>query len=73
MKPTTVYLAETTQETLQQIAHQTGRTEAELIQEAIEDYLARQKTKVLPKSVGIGASGMSNLSERSEELLWSDE
>ncbi len=73
MKPTTVYLPDTTEKNLEQLAHQTGRTQIELIQEAVEEYLARRQTGVLPSSVGLGASGLSNLSERTEELLWSDE
>ncbi|AFY78957.1 MAG: CopG family transcriptional regulator [Hydrococcus sp. C42_A2020_068] len=72
MKPTTVYLPEETEANLQQLAKKTGRSPEELIQKAIENYLAKQ-TFSLPKSVGMGASGMSNLAERSEELLWKEE
>jgi hypothetical protein len=73
MKPTTLYLPETTEESLQQLAQQTGRTQVELIQEAIEEYLTKQTKTSLPPSVGLGASGLPNLSERTAELLWSDE
>jgi metal-responsive CopG/Arc/MetJ family transcriptional regulator len=72
MKPTTVYLPEETAANLQKLAKKTGRSLEELIQEAVENYLTKQ-TSSLPKSVGMGASGMSNLAERSEELLWKDE
>ena len=71
-KPTTIDLSEETEAHLQQLAVQTGRSPAELIQEAILNYLATQ-TRKLPKSVGMGASGMSDLASRSEELLWKQE
>jgi predicted transcriptional regulator len=65
MKPTTVYLPEETEANLQKLAQETGRSLEELIQEAIKNYLAAKQTSSLPKSVGMGASRMSNLAERS--------
>lgn len=46
MKETTIELSEETQQTLQQIALQTGCSESELIREAIKDYLERKKSTV---------------------------
>ena len=71
MKETTVYLPEEANRALEQLAHQTGRSQTELIREAIEHYLSRQRPP-LPRSVGMGASGRSDLAERDEELLWQD-
>jgi predicted transcriptional regulator len=71
MKTTTVHLPDEANLALEQLALQTGRSQAELIQEAIADYLSR-KRQSLPSSIGTGASGRSDLSERDEELLWQD-
>jgi hypothetical protein len=69
MKTKTFYLQETLDQNLEQLAQTTGRSIDELIQEALELYLAQQ-TKPMPRSMGIGSSGMKNLAKRSEELLW---
>ena len=69
MIETVVPLPKNLNDSLNQIAQVTGRSQAELIQEAIEQYLLRQ-TRLLPRSVGMGASNMGDLSERDEELLW---
>ena len=71
MKSTTVELPDEMDSFLKQIAHQTGRTEAELIREAIEDYLIR-KNRPLHSCIGMGASGQPNLAQRDEELLWTE-
>jgi len=72
MKQTTVYLPEEIDNSLNTLAQMTGRTQAELIQEAIQQYLLRTN-QPLPQCVGMGASGMRNLSERDEELLWQED
>jgi hypothetical protein len=72
MKPTTIYLPEETEAHLQQLAIEIGRSPAELIHEAISNYLALQSRK-LPKSVGMGSSKISDLAARSESLLWKEE
>lgn len=71
MKRTTVYLPEEAELVLKKIARQTGRSQAELIREAIEQYIGREQQS-LPRSVGMGASGRNDLSERDEELLWEE-
>jgi metal-responsive CopG/Arc/MetJ family transcriptional regulator len=72
MKPTTIYLPEETEANLQELANQTGKSISEIIQELIADYLA-QKPQKLPKSIGMGASGRSDLSSQTEQLLWTEE
>jgi len=69
MIETVVPLPEILTDSLNQIAQLTGRSQAELIREAIEQYLLRQG-RSLPRSVGMGTSNMGDLSERDEELLW---
>lgn len=72
MKPTTIYLPEATEASLQELAQTTGKSIPELIQEVIDDYLIQKSTK-LPKSVGMGSSGRSDLSSQTEQLLWTEE
>lgn len=71
MQETTVCLPDEMNIALQQLASQTGRSPTDLIQDAIADYLVRNR-HVLPPSVGMGNSGRSDLSERDEELLWQE-
>ena len=72
MKPTTIYLPEETEANLQELATRTGKSIPEVIQELITDYLAKQSQK-LPKSIGMGSSGRSDLSSKAEQLLWTEE
>ncbi|AMA10666.1 ribbon-helix-helix domain-containing protein [Picosynechococcus sp. PCC 73109] len=72
MQTKTVSLQDTLNQNLEQLAQQTGRSIDELIQEALELYLAQQ-AKPMPRSMGIGASGMKNLARRTEELLWTED
>lgn len=72
MKPTTIYLPEEIESNLQEIANQNGKSISEIIQEVINDYLTK-RTQKLPKSVGMGASGRSDLSFKTEQLLWTEE
>lgn len=66
---TTVYLDEAEYRKLQRLAKRQQRPAAELIREAVSEYAAREAPRALPKSLGAGASGRGDLSERSEELL----
>ena len=72
MKPTTIYLPEETQITLQQLSKEKGKTIAEIIQEIVINQINTQAKK-LPKSVGMGASGKGDLSSKVDELLWTEE
>jgi len=72
MKPTTIYLSEKTEASLQQLANKTGKSIPELIEEVINDYLTETSQK-LPKSIGMGASGRSDLSSKTEQLLWTED
>jgi hypothetical protein len=71
VKPTQIELPETLNLALEHLAHQTGRSPLELIQEAIEIYLFQQNSPLSP-SIGMGASGRNDLSQQDEELLWQD-
>ena len=71
MKPTVIYLPQETEQVLEQLSTQGGKTPSENIQEAIQLYVVNKKKK-LPKCVGMGKSGISDLSERVDELLWKE-
>ena len=68
MKPTTIYLPEETENQLQEMANNTGKSIAELIQELIISQFP-QSSKKLPKSVGMEASGRADLSSKVDQLL----
>lgn len=53
---------------LQALAAERQQPESTIIQEAIEDYLHKYR----PRSTGLGSSGRGDLSERVNELLWSE-
>lgn len=71
MKRTTVYLDETTDLELSQLARQQGRAKAELVREALQTYLkdVAGADAPVPAWVGMGHSGVRDLAERDEELL----
>jgi|SRR5271165_2855782 len=68
MVKTTVYLPNDLAVTLRQMAISQGRTQAELIRDALETYA---KTNSKPVSSGFGkySSGETDVSERAEEIL----
>lgn len=53
MQKTTLYLSAEQQAGLKQAARRTGRRRADLIREAVDDYLSRQPRE-LPRSIGMG-------------------
>ena len=71
MKPTVIYLPQETEQVLERLSVQGGKTPSEIIQEAIQFYVVNKK-KTLPKCVGMGKSGITDLSERVDELLWKE-
>jgi metal-responsive CopG/Arc/MetJ family transcriptional regulator len=70
MKETTIQLPETLLQSIELLTNQTGMTCDRLIQSAIEAYLQQQHP--LSPSIGIGNSGLVNLSEQTHDLLWQD-
>ncbi|MEM8777837.1 MAG: CopG family transcriptional regulator [Cyanobacteria bacterium P01_G01_bin.49] len=67
----TIYLPEETEANLQELAKQRGKSIPQVIQALITDYFT-QKTQKLPKSIGTGSSGRSDLSSKAEQLLWTE-
>jgi hypothetical protein len=68
MVKTTVYMGPEVALTLRQLAAVQGRSQAEIIRDAIVAYT---KSAVRPRPKGVGAyeSGRSDISERAEELM----
>ena len=68
MIKTTVYLDSDVALTLRQRAIQEGRSQAELIRDALAQYTLQQKRPAIP-GVGEFRSGETDVSERAEEIL----
>ena len=66
---TTVYLRATDYGKLKSIADAENRSAAELVREAVAEYAARKARARLPRSIGMGDSGIPDLAERYEEYL----
>ena len=67
MEKTTVYLSGEIRRGLEDASRRSGRPQAELIREALDAYLARQRRRK-PKSIGVVNMPGLNLSERKREL-----
>ncbi len=68
MVKTTVYLDADVALSLRRMAESEGRSQAELIRDALEKFTRRQK-RPLPRGLGKYASGQSDVSERAREIL----
>lgn len=68
MVKTTVYLDEGTDRTLKQLARAQGRSQAEIIREALAVH-ATQASLPSPKGIGAYRSGRSDVAEKAEEIL----
>ena len=71
MKRTTIFADDTLLDEFKYLANQEERSVAELIREAMNQYV-EQKRKPAPQLsiIGFGSSGRSDIAERCEELLW---
>ncbi len=74
MKRTTVFLDEPLEGDLRMLARRERRPMAEMVREAINEYVARAKRRRTERLgfVAAGASGRTDTAERHEELLWAD-
>lgn len=72
MRRTTIFADDDLLNEIKELAREERRSAAELIREAIVDYIARKHEPVGKKLtfIGIGESGRSDVSETFEELLW---
>ncbi len=69
VEKTTVYLHKADYRRLKALAKEAGRPVAELVREAVAEYAARHAAAARPASIGVGRSGMGDLSERADDLL----
>lgn len=69
MEKTTLYLDGDDYRKLKRIAASRKQAPASLVREAVAEYVTRHGRSPLPKSLGAGASGRDDLSERAEDLL----
>lgn len=67
MHKTTIYLDDELYRRVRRLSASTGRTQADIIREAVRAYQVEPLRR--PRSIGLGASGEGDLSERAEELL----
>ena len=66
---TTVYLDTADYRRIKALAATEGRSAAELIGDAVSEYIKKRAPRVLPSSLGAGHSRHGSLSECAEELL----
>ena len=66
---TTVYLDPSDYRRLKSLARTRGTKAAEMIREAVAEYVVRHAPRSQPKSLGRFSSGRADLGERAEELL----
>jgi hypothetical protein len=68
MVKTTIYMEPEVALTLRQLAAVQGRSQAEIIREAIRAY-TKSAGRPRPKGIGAYQSGRSDVSERAEQLM----
>jgi len=69
MVKTTIYLDPEVALTLRQLAAVQGRSQAEIIRDAIQAYTSKTAARPRPKGIGAYQSGRTDVSERAEELM----
>jgi predicted transcriptional regulator len=69
---TTVYLDADDYRRLKALARAQGGSAAELVREAVAEYVRHRAPVNAPASIGVGHSGRGDVSTRSEELLGDD-
>lgn len=74
MKRTTIFAEEEMLLAIKRIAMEREISLAEVVRRALEEFISRQQGKGKgPSFLGSGGSGRSDISERHEHLLFSDE
>lgn len=69
LEKTTIYLESADYQRVKALADAANRSAAELIREAVAEYVSRREPRVRPASIGAVRSGRTDLSKRAEELL----
>lgn len=66
---TTLYLERADYRALKSLARRQGRYPAELVREAIAEYVVRREAAPRPRSIGAGRSREGDVAARAEEYL----
>ena len=69
MVKTTIYMEPSVALTLRHLASVQGRSQAEIIREAIVSYTSKSRRRPRPKGIGAYDSGRADVSERAQELM----
>ena len=74
MKRTTIFLDESLERRLKQLARREGKSFAAVVREAMAQYLAKggMQKGSLPSITGMGDSGRSDISSHVDDFLWTD-
>jgi predicted transcriptional regulator len=72
MKRTTVFVDDALLRKAREAARRSGKSFAQVVREALAQYVGRGQTRRLPSVAGMFRSGHTDTSERAEELLWQD-
>jgi hypothetical protein len=74
MKRTTIFIEPSLERRLKALARREGKSFAQCVREAVAQYVAHPKAakRPLPSFFGIASGGDPDVSERFEELLWTD-
>lgn len=73
MRRTTIFADEQLLNELRELARQERKSVAELIRDALEQYIrSKQKSPRRLSIIGIGKSGRSDIAEKHEEFLWQE-
>ena len=70
MKRTTIFVDEDLINEIKEISKEENKSVAEIMREAMEGYIRRKRKKHRISFIGIGSSGMKDIAEKHEELLW---
>lgn len=71
LKRTTVFAEERLLDEIRRLSDEEDRSMAELVREAMEEYLSRKRKPARRISfVGIGESARGDVAEKHEDLLW---
>lgn len=71
MRRTTIFADDSLIREIKEISKEENRSVAEIVREAMQNYIKQKRYKKKKLSfIGIGDSGMRNIAERHEELLW---
>lgn len=70
LKRTTIFADDELLYEIKEISKEESKSVAQVVREALSNYIKQKVKKKKISFVGIGNSGRSDIAEKSEELLW---